>query len=173
MHVGNLYYYFRNKQELLAYCQKQTLAGLLERAETISRSSLPPDAKLFWLIVEHVVQLNEITPGSLAHLDVEALDQPLRRQILAHRDRYEAGLRSLVEEGIRVGLFRPVDPKVTVMAVLGATNWTVKWYKPGGDRSIQGIGREFAAMLVRGLLTEGRELSDPKMFDRSKAHEHT
>ena len=35
MHAGNLYYYFKSKQELLAFCQQDALAGLLELARDV------------------------------------------------------------------------------------------------------------------------------------------
>ena len=46
MHAGNIYYYFRNKQELLAFCQEDTLAGLLELARAVEESTESPDRKL-------------------------------------------------------------------------------------------------------------------------------
>lgn len=152
MHVGNLYYYFRNKQELLAFCQEQTLSGLLELVEGIRRQAWTADVKLQRLIVGHVVRLNEEMPGSLAHLEVEALDEGWRAEILRQRDRYESAIRAIIEEGVDTGRFRQVDPGVTVKAILGALNWTVKWFYSEGAKSSSEIGMEFAELLVRGLL---------------------
>jgi AcrR family transcriptional regulator len=156
MHVGNLYYYFRNKQELLAFCQRHTLIGLSELAERISQQIWQADEKLYRLIIGHIVRLNDEMPGSLAHLEIEALDQPLRRDILGARDRYEDAVRRLVQEGIDSGLFRQVDAGVVVKAILGAVNWTVKWFQPEGEKSSEAIGGEFAQVLVGGLLAPDR-----------------
>jgi len=163
MHVGNLYYYFRNKQELLAFCQDQTLRSLIELAHTVRRQASTADEQLFRLIVGHVVHLNDEMPGSLAHLEVEALDEPWRREIVARRDRYESLMRTIVEEGILARAFRSVVPPVAVKAILGAANWTVKWYLPTGDRTSQDIGREFATLLVRGLLQPGYRSAVPEL----------
>ena len=110
MHVGNLYYYFQNKQELLAFCQQQTLSGLMDLAEQIRRQPWQADEKLYSLITGHVVRLNDEMPGSLAHLEVEALEGPWKREILKQRDRYESVLRQLIQEGIEAGLFRSTNP---------------------------------------------------------------
>jgi AcrR family transcriptional regulator len=152
MAVGNLYYYFRDKEELLAFVQEDALAGLLDLAARVRAADLPADAKLFRLIEEHVVRLNEGTPGSLAHLEVEALGTPWRESVQARRDEYERAFREIIEEGIAAGVFRPADPKVSALAILGAVNWTVKWFRPNGDKSAREIGRECAELLVRGLL---------------------
>jgi AcrR family transcriptional regulator len=157
MHAGNLYYYFRNKQELLAFCQRDALEGLLSRAEAIRQDDLRPDRQLFELIVAHVQLLNEELPGSLAHLEVEAIDSDDRGPILEQRDGYERILRQIIDEGVDEGLFRQVDSKVASLAILGAVNWTVKWFRPGGAATIAEIGTQFAEYLVRGLLVSGVE----------------
>ena len=152
MAVGNLYYYFRDKEELLAFVQEDALAGLLDLAARVRAADLPADAKLSRLIEEHVVRLNEGTPGSLAHLEVEALGETWRASVQARRDEYERAFREIIEEGIAAGAFRQADPKVSALAILGAVNWTVKWFRPEGSKSAREIGRECAELLVRGLV---------------------
>ncbi len=155
MRAGNLYYYFENKQDLLAFCQRDSLSGLLELARRAEASGLPADQKLYLLILGHVQRVNEATPGSLAHLEVEALEPRWRDEILPRRDRYEGMVRALIKDGIASGVFRDVDATTATLAILGAVNWTVKWYRSGGRRSAQQIGQDFAEHLVRGLLAHG------------------
>ncbi|HWN41105.1 MAG TPA: TetR/AcrR family transcriptional regulator, partial [Thermoanaerobaculia bacterium] len=103
MAVGNLYYYFRDKEDLLAFVQESALSRLLEMAARVRALDLPADRKLRLLLEEHVVGLNdpeEGTPGSLAHLEVEALGEERRAGVLARRDEYEQIVRSLIEEGM-------------------------------------------------------------------------
>ena len=38
--------------------------------------------------------------------------------------------------------------------ILGAVNWTVKWFRPDGRKSAREIGREQAELLVRGVLAD-------------------
>ena len=168
MHVGNLYYYFESKQDLLAFCQADTLSGLLEMAAEIDALDLPADAALARLIRDHVTLLNEGTPGSLAHLEVEALEGPFRDPILEQRERYESAIRRIIDRGVERGVFRPCDSKVATMAILGALNWTVKWYRPEGGKPAESIGEEFAAHLVGGLQVGGATL-DPMALDPATA----
>jgi len=151
MAVGNLYYYFKDKEALLAFVQEDTLEALLELASRVRDQKLRANGRLFMLIEEHVVLLNEEIPGSLAHLEVEALTEPWRRRVQDRRDAYERAFREIIEEGIATGVFRQTDPKVSAMAILGAINWTVKWFRPGGGKTAREIGKECAEMLVRGL----------------------
>lgn len=156
MHVGNLYYYFKNKEELLAFCQEDALAGLQALVESASALGGDSAAKLRHLIVGHVVLLNEITPGSLAHLEVEALSAEWRGRIQALRDDYERAIRRIVSEGIASGAFGKTDPNTAALAILGALNWTVKWFRPEGEKSATEIGEEFADLLIGGLARPAR-----------------
>ena len=156
MHAGNLYYYFANKQELLAFCQEQALSRLSELTREIDAEELPADEALRRLIVGHLHCLNQATPGSLAHLEVEALDGEWRKILQIERDRYERWIRALVERGVEDGTFRPNEARITTRAILGALNWTVKWYQPGGGRGLDEIASEFAELHVRGLLADGQ-----------------
>jgi AcrR family transcriptional regulator len=162
MAVGNLYYYFKDKEDLLAFVQDSTLTALLGLAGAVKSLRAPADRKLYLQIVGHVVVLNEGTPGSLAHLEVEALGEPRRAQVLARRNEYGQSFRRLLQEGIDTGVFRTVDPKVAAFGILGAVNWTVKWFRSGGGKSAREIGAETAEMLVRGLLAPGVELHPPE-----------
>src|SRR5688572_2085291 len=157
MAVGNLYYYFRDKEDLLAFVQESALSRLLEMAARVRALDLPADRRLRLLLEEHVVGLNdpeEGTPGSLAHLEVEALGEERRAGVLARRDEYEQIVRSLIEEGMDQGMFRRADPKVASLALLGSVNWTVKWFRPEGGKSAREIGRQIAEMMVRSLRNE-------------------
>lgn len=162
MTVGNLYYYFSSKEALLAFCQEDTLDGLLALAGRISELDLQAEQKLYLLVLGHVLWLNEEIPGSLAHLEVDALQGRLRSRLLRKRDRYEAAWRGLLDEGCRGRRFRPVDPKVTAFAMLGAVNWTVRWFRPDGERSAEEVGRAFAETMVRGVLAPGVRLRAPE-----------
>lgn len=159
MTVGNLYYYFENKQALLAFCQQQGLDGLLALADAVTADA-SADRALRELIAGHVELLNEGAPGSLAHLEVEGLEDPFRAALLGRRAEYEGVVQGLIERGIAEGRFRPTDAAVAARAILGATNWTVRWFNPEGRKSAREIGEDCATLLVRGLLAEGRELHD-------------
>ena len=151
MHAGNLYYYFKNKQELLAFCQQDTLDSLLELADGVRSADLSAGGKLRQLIRGHVQRLNEEFPGSLAHLEVEALEPAWRSTLQERRDEYENVFVALIRQGVAAGEFRPADPGIAAKAILGALNWTVKWFRTDGQKSASQIGEEFSNLLVEGL----------------------
>ncbi len=152
MTAGSLYYYFPSKQDLLAYCQEATLDQLLLLAAEIEASPAEPAAKLTRLLEGHVSVLNEATPGSLAHLEINEVPAALQTPLRARRRQYERVFSRLIEQGVASGAFRPVDPPLAALALLGAVNWTVQWFDPAGRKSAREVGREFADLLVAGLV---------------------
>ncbi|HEV8241153.1 MAG TPA: TetR/AcrR family transcriptional regulator [Thermoanaerobaculia bacterium] len=165
MAVGNLYYYFADKQALLAFCQEDALAGLLDLAARVGGEALPADQRLWLLVVGHMLRLHDATPGAIAHLDVDGLATAARDAVLAQRDAYEESFREVVRQGASEGLFRRVDPKLAALTMLGALNWTAQWYRPGGGRTARQLGEEMADLLVRGLLADGKRLRRPPFPD--------
>jgi AcrR family transcriptional regulator len=161
MTVGNLYYYFENKQDLLAFCQEDTVRRLLDIAAHVDALNLDAARSLWLLIVGHTRCLNEGVPGSLAHLEVGELEPAARRRIVRLRDQYEAVLRQHVERGMRDGQFGRTDAPLATQVVLGAVNGTVQWYRPRGRMSLDRIARTFATQLVRGLLSPGVAMASP------------
>ena len=148
---GNLYHYFQGKDEILYFCQEQALERLLAALDDARGVGGPAGEQLRRVIRDHVVCVLDEFEGSVAHLEVEALPTGLRESITDRRDRYERGLREMISVGVRQGDFAPCDTEMVTRAILGALNWTARWYRPDGSRSAVEIGDGMAEYLIRGL----------------------
>src|SRR5260370_13402333 len=74
---GNLYHYFRGKDELLFFCQDRSLDRLLANLARARRDAGPLASRLRDLAIAHVLCLVDEVEGSAAHLEVHALLPPL------------------------------------------------------------------------------------------------
>jgi AcrR family transcriptional regulator len=152
MTKGNLYYYFQNKEEILFACHDYSLDELLVLMEQVRAEQSRPDDKLRKLILAFIhMMLDELQATALT-LDLQALSPTLMKRIIAKRDRFDHGLREIIQQGMDEGLFRPGDPKMIGFAIMGAVNWITKWFDPAGPMSSEDIGQRFADYLVGGLL---------------------
>ena len=162
---GALYYYFSKKEDLLYACQEISLRRLNERGEELASASGPADARLRALILNHLDLTLDELGGSAAHVEFHALPADRLETIVAERDRYESWIHMILEDGIETGLFRPVDIKLTTMALLGALNWTVMWWKPEGRWSASDLCLGFADLFVQGLKRPHGALDDESTAD--------
>src|SRR3954463_12415266 len=84
---GNLYHYFRGKDELLFFCQDQSLERMLAALAVGPPGPRPPADGLRAPAAPRALGLWDEVEGSGAHLEVDALPPPLRARIVAKRDR--------------------------------------------------------------------------------------
>ena len=148
---GNLYHYFRGKDELLFFCQDRSADRLLDALAAARKDRRRLPVRLRDMAVAHVLCLVDEVEGSAAHLEVNALSPRLRARIVAKRDQYERGVRALVTNGVRAGTLHATDATVATRAFLGALNWTAHWFRPEGPQSPQQIAVLVADYAVAGL----------------------
>ncbi len=151
---ANLYNYFQGKHEILFFCQDVSLDRLLAALEKARRLRAGAGEKLRMVIVSHLRCVLDEVEGSAAHLLTSALPPRLQRSLVVKRDRYEEGVRQLIVAGTRTGEFVACDPALAARAVLGALNWSVRWFNPDGAMTAVEIAEGFANYLIRGLLSK-------------------
>jgi AcrR family transcriptional regulator len=155
MAKGNLYYYFPSKQDLLFFCQEQSLGRLIDAAQTIAGEGLGPDEQLRQMIKFHIKTILEELPGSTAHIDFRSLPPPLLKKVIKNRDRYEQAYRKVIQRGIRQRVFRKCNVKTAAWAILGALNWSVQWFSPKGEITVDQLGADYADLFVGALRING------------------
>ena len=151
MKKGNLYYYFKNKEEILFACHQYSLDQLTQLLDDVERSGAPADEKLRQLIVAFVHTILDELHGTALFLDLEALTPPHLKAVILRRDRFEHGVRQVLEEGMRAGRFAAGNAKLLAFALFGAVNWIPRWFNPQGPATSQEIADRFADYLIAGL----------------------
>ena len=149
--VANLYHHFSGKDEILFFCQDRSLDLMLAAVAAARRLTGDPTVRLRQVLRAHGGAVLDDVEGAVAHVATEALSDPLRRRIVAKRDRYERAVRGLV--GACVANRESVNGDVAVLtrAMLGALNWTATWFRPDGERSAAAVADTIASYLIRGL----------------------
>lgn len=150
---GSLYAHIGSKEELLYDVVEEGAARFLERGQQALEGGGSATDRLTALLVGHVETAAEHLEAATVFLNEwRYLSEDLRAAVQAKRDRYEAMVRSIVEEGITTGEFRAdADVRFAATLVLSAGNWLFSWYRPGGELGPTEIGERFAELLTRGL----------------------
>jgi AcrR family transcriptional regulator len=155
MKKGNLYYYFKNKEAILFACHQYSLDRLMQLLEAIEASGAAADEKLRRLIDAFVHTILDELHGTALFLDLEALSAPHLKAVIGRRDAFDKGVRRVIEEGMRAGVFADGDPKLLAFALFGAVNWIPRWYSPDGPATSQAIADLFADFFVAGFRAGG------------------
>lgn len=148
---GNLYYYFKDRQELIFHCHMRCTEMSLAALEEIAPRRASAEERLREFLRRHIEVIIASDYGGALLADIGELTAAQRRRYVALRDRVERGVRRLIEEGIARKEFRPAHVPLAGFAILGAINWMPKWHRPEGALPAREVADAFVDFFMRGL----------------------
>jgi AcrR family transcriptional regulator len=145
-----LYYYVKNKEELVYQCYlRAAILGreAMERAVSEGATGLE-QARLY---IRYHIGIMVGDEGPLAIMsEIPSLKRVHRNEILDVSRRHSAGFEEILGRGIEDGSIVPCDVRMTGNAIMGAINWIPKWFH-GKSAMAADILDEFPEILTRGL----------------------
>lgn len=153
MTKGSLYYYFKNKEEILYRCHDLILSDAMEKMENI--------------YVEEIVSVEKMRNAIKVHLDIAIQEKEIFNliskpeqifssehidSIIRKRDKYAGYFDKIIDQGVEKGEFFLKQKKMARMIILGATNWIQVWYSPEGEFSKEEIEEIYAEYLLKILV---------------------
>ena len=132
---SSLYSHITSKEDLLVDVVMRGAELFETSAQTAVAAAPSPRERLELLIAGHVaVVLDHLDEARTFLNEARALDDDLRRTVVAARDRYEGVFRDVLLEGIADGSFRPdLDVRMCAIYLLSILNAIDRWYRPDGD----------------------------------------
>jgi TetR/AcrR family transcriptional regulator, cholesterol catabolism regulator len=150
MHSGSPFYHFKTKQDILLAVMEQGLAEGLRRLEDAMVGPGTAEQRLRRMIRAQLGTIledgNDFIPVLL--YDWRSLTEANQRRIIALNDRYDALWQPVIDELKREG-HMPGDAQLVRLLVLGAVNWTGRWYREGGRLSLDEIADGAARLFLR------------------------
>ena len=145
-----LYYYVRNKEELVYQCYLRAAElgrQAMERGVTEGETGL----EQAMLYIRYHIEIMVGDEGPVAIMsEIPSLKRSHRNEILQVSRRHSAGFEAILQRGIEDGSIAPCDVRMTGNAVMGSINWIPKWYHGKATMADQ-ILAEFPVILTRGL----------------------
>ncbi len=163
---ASMYRYFENKQELLAKIFLKVAGAFARGLQPLLAAPLPPEEKLR----RAVQDLLRTIGGNVALFTVfysEEADLPprLHAEVLETRQRFVSALEGLLQEGIQQGVFRELDARLIVYAIMGMCAWLHKWYTPNEER-LEDVAAAFVGLIERGCLASRGAETEDRLADR-------
>lgn len=146
-----LYYYVKNKDDILLACVRKGLQMTVDGIEASRRGggSAIDQLRACMGIYGHIVT----QPFGMCLIRVADQEVPpeSRRELRRLKSLIDHEFRRLVAAGIEEGSLNPCDPKLTAFTIAGALSWIGRWYRPDGDYSGDEIVRQSVATLLSGV----------------------
>ena len=143
-----LYYYVRNKEEVLYECHLMAYDAMDEILKSKNEGVTALD-KLEVLYVKFVTMLT--ASGVSLLTDVNSLGEESKTDVLSRRGKIERKIIRLVKEGQKDGSIREGDARLHVFFFMGALNWLNAWYDASGRLKGEDIAAHFVIQMRAGI----------------------
>ncbi len=140
-----LYYYFESKQEILSELIGRPIQQLEAMSSEVAGSTLSNQDKLSEIVHRHIEMMLQQRELFTIFLRERVELEPIHAKRLSDlEERYYHTIRNLVMKAQGNGELRDVNPQLAALAIIGMTNWVLRWYRPDGSLD----GSQIAAGLV-------------------------
>jgi AcrR family transcriptional regulator len=150
-----IYYYFRNKTEILLCIIRPQSESLVEGLKQIVNSKAKARDKLYLAIRNHLERFDRYCLEMTVSLrDVYLSDaKEVRREMDKTWRAYETMWTRLIADGQAVGDFSyRGDAKMVAFGILGMCNWLARWYDPNKSVSVDDLIETYFDVIGYGLL---------------------
>lgn len=154
LHVSKptLYYYVKNKDQILIECVRQGLEMLVQGIEA-SRAAGGKAIDQLVACMQCYARIVTMDFGMcLIRVGDEELPPESRQELRRIKAEIDGEFRRLVAAGVAEGAIAPCDPKMTAFVIAGALSWIGRWYQHDGPYSPEQIAQQCIATLCDGVL---------------------
>lgn len=146
---GSLFHHFRDKQEILAaVIEEGTQNALMLARQALDECGDSASERLHAMARAHLeTLLTDRNAHVVALYEWRRLDAAARDHLSHLRDAYEELWERVIDEALAAGLIHG-DRFLVSRFVMGALNWTVRWYDPEGARKPEDLAHELVAMIT-------------------------
>jgi TetR/AcrR family transcriptional regulator, cholesterol catabolism regulator len=131
-----IYYYLRNKEELLYLISRRAFEGLLVRAEETSRGVPDAAERLRRFIAGHLeYHMNNLPEMKVLVREADSLSGRYAAEITRLKREYSRLCRRMIEQYAedRGRTLDREQSRVVTSLLFGAMNWFYTWYEPSRD----------------------------------------
>jgi len=148
--LSGIYYYFKNKDELLYAIQTDTFTTLVEMLkERLSGLDNPRD-RLRAVIENHVeFFVNNINDLKVCVHEIESLSGSYYKEVLEIRREYFKVVRDVVTENLPEG--EKLDPALVSLYLFGSLNWIYMWYNPQINSNVSVLTDNLMTIFTKGI----------------------
>jgi AcrR family transcriptional regulator len=150
--AGTIYIYFSSKEDLLVAVFEEFLERHVTRLREGVDKEVGPEAKLRRLIVLGLALMEENPDSARIFLSQLRQSTTMIKMVAKRSSRaYRSIIEAILEEGIRSGIFRPMDARAVATMVFGAfQNLVLDWVADDCSYRLTGLADEATTYILRG-----------------------
>ncbi|MEH3130561.1 MAG: TetR/AcrR family transcriptional regulator [Mycolicibacterium neoaurum] len=155
---GSLYHHFKSKEQMVEEVLRDFLDWLFERYQQVLSTESTPLDRLKGLFMASFEAIEHRHAQVVIYQDeAKRLSALGQFGFVDERNREQRKMWvDLLHDGVADGSFRPDLDVDLIYRFIRDTTWvSVRWYQPGGPLTAEEVGRQYLAIVLGGITTEG------------------
>lgn len=155
---GSLYHHFKSKEQMVEEVLRDFLDWLFGRYQEIVETETDPLKRVEGLFMASFEAIEHRHAQVVIYQDeAKRLSSLPQFGFVDERNRQQRTMWvDILKQGVAEGRFRPDLDVDLVYRFIRDTTWvSVRWYQPGGPLTAEQVGRQYLAIVLGGITTEG------------------
>jgi AcrR family transcriptional regulator len=155
---GSLYHHFKSKEQMVEEVLRDFLDWLFTRYQEIVGREADPLERVKGLFMTSFEAIENRHAQVVIYQDeAKRLSGLPKFEFVEARNREQRRMWvDVLKQGVAEGCFRPDIDVDLVYRFIRDTTWvSVRWYQPGGPLTAEQVGRQYLAIVLGGITTEG------------------
>jgi AcrR family transcriptional regulator len=155
---GSLYHHFKSKEQMVEEVLLDFLDWLFGRYREIVENETDPLKRVEGLFMASFEAIEHRHAQVVIYQDeAKRLSSLPQFAFVDERNREQRTMWvDILKQGVAEGRFRPDLDVDLVYRFIRDTTWvSVRWYQPGGPLTAEQVGRQYLAIVLGGITTEG------------------
>ncbi|BDX30111.1 HTH-type transcriptional repressor KstR2 [Mycobacterium antarcticum] len=155
---GSLYHHFKSKEQMVEEVLRDFLDWLFGRYQEIVEAETDPLKRVAGLFMASFEAIEHRHAQVVIYQDEAKRLSPLPQfAFVDERNREQRTMwLDVLKQGIAEGCFSADLDVDLVYRFIRDTTWvSVRWYQPGGPLTAEQVGRQYLAIVLGGITTEG------------------
>lgn len=150
--ASSIYNHFESKEDILRQICLDNAQRFLAGLQEVEVSDGSATEKLRALISLHIqIATEDLTSITAFNDEWRHLKEPYLSEFKAIRRDYERRFQAIIEDGMRKGELRSIDPHIATYTLFSSMRWLYDWYKSGQRISADDLQRDISTLLMNGL----------------------
>ncbi|MFC4625211.1 TetR/AcrR family transcriptional regulator [Daeguia caeni] len=146
-----VYYYFKNKNQLLWEIFNKIHNTWWEEMQAIVSKDIPADEQLAEMIRQHALNVMDKREWTAIYFrDVSELTEEQRKTVNEKKREFDKLFTNTYLRGVKDGIFKDMPPYIIVTSIVGICNFTHTWYKPNRALKPAQVADYFVSIILDG-----------------------
>jgi len=150
---ASLYHHINSKEDLLYAICLNSLTEIQSQTAHAIESESDPARRVAALIEAHLGSaIADRNQHATMLFELRSLGRERYKEVVRRRTEYEKLVGTVIRDGQNAGLVRTdISARHLTLALLNLLNWSIFWYKPGGEISLSELTDLLTAVFLTGV----------------------